>query len=122
MSGVFGLKSDIHDVTQRVDELSLSELLDGSYKCPNLCRDRGKKVADTNDSIICSVKKACSMLLHHSAVKPRNSAELDSICSKRTHPGQLSSSSNESNHDNGDNCMEELASSSKVSSKTFFSS
>eukprot|EP00268_Persea_americana_P068763 TRINITY_DN9646_c0_g1_i4.p1 TRINITY_DN9646_c0_g1~~TRINITY_DN9646_c0_g1_i4.p1 ORF type:complete len:738 (-),score=146.17 TRINITY_DN9646_c0_g1_i4:588-2801(-) len=113
--GVYGLKSDIHDVTQLVDELSLSELLDGSYKCPNLYRDKGKKVADTNESIISSVKKACSVLFHHSAVVSRNIPGLDSICSKRTHPGQLSSCSNESNRDNGDNCIEELASSIKDS-------
>ena len=119
---MYGLKSDIHDVTQLVDELSLSELLDRSYKCPNLYQDKGKKVADTNESILSYVKKACSVLFHHSAVVSRNIPGLDNICSKRTHPCQLSSCSNESNRDNGDNCIEELASSIKVSLKTLVSS
>ncbi|KAJ4957022.1 hypothetical protein NE237_013805 [Protea cynaroides] len=60
--GIYGPKSDIHDATKQVDELSLNELLDGSYKCPTLCQDKGKKAANTNENILHSVRKACSIL------------------------------------------------------------
>ncbi|KAF8413248.1 hypothetical protein HHK36_001224 [Tetracentron sinense] len=60
--GIYGLKSGIHDVTKHADELSLNELLDDSYKCPILCQEKGKKATNTNENILHSVRKACSIL------------------------------------------------------------
>ncbi|XP_042505715.1 uncharacterized protein LOC122082314 isoform X2 [Macadamia integrifolia] len=76
--GIYGLKSGIHDVTKHVDELSLNELLDGSYECSNICQDIGKKVADTNENILHSVRKACFILQLKRPVQSQNSFELDS--------------------------------------------
>ncbi|KAA8522458.1 hypothetical protein F0562_013181 [Nyssa sinensis] len=56
MIGVYGLKQDIYDVTKHVDELSLNELLDGSYKCPSFARDKGKRAANLNENIMNSDK------------------------------------------------------------------
>ncbi|XP_020677307.1 uncharacterized protein LOC110095923 isoform X1 [Dendrobium catenatum] len=60
--GTHGSKSDIHDIAKNLDELSLCELLDGSYKFPKLLVDKGKKYSNSNDSILLSVRKACSIL------------------------------------------------------------
>lgn len=60
--GTHGSKSDLHDIAKKMDELSLSELLDGSYKFPKLPMDKGKKYSYSNDSILLSVRKACSIL------------------------------------------------------------
>ncbi|MCL7032574.1 hypothetical protein MKW94_021687 [Papaver nudicaule] len=59
---MYGLKSDIHAVTRHVDELSLNELLDGSYKCPTLSQSKGRKSSNTTDNILHSVRKVCSIL------------------------------------------------------------
>ncbi|CAN6272193.1 unnamed protein product [Urochloa humidicola] len=61
-SGAHGLKSDVRDITNHVDNLSLSELLDGTYKYSSLGRDKGKKVLRTKDELLVSVRKAFSML------------------------------------------------------------
>ncbi|WRX18290.1 hypothetical protein QQP08_010777 [Theobroma cacao] len=60
--GLCGLKSDIHDVTKLVEDLSLNELLDGTYECPSLGREKGKKASNTTENFLQSVKKACSLL------------------------------------------------------------
>uniref|UniRef100_A0A804PGS4 Uncharacterized protein n=1 Tax=Zea mays TaxID=4577 RepID=A0A804PGS4_MAIZE len=41
--GAHGLKSDVRDITNHIENLSLSELLDGTYKYSSLGRDKGKK-------------------------------------------------------------------------------
>ncbi|CAN6231161.1 unnamed protein product [Urochloa humidicola] len=74
-SGAHGLKSDVHDITNHVDNLSLSELLDGTYKYSSLGRDKGKKVLRTKDELLVSVRKAFSMLsdMDHCNGKDANS-------------------------------------------------
>ncbi|CAN6231160.1 unnamed protein product [Urochloa humidicola] len=73
--GAHGLKSDVHDITNHVDNLSLSELLDGTYKYSSLGRDKGKKVLRTKDELLVSVRKAFSMLsdMDHCNGKDANS-------------------------------------------------
>ncbi|KAI3987903.1 hypothetical protein MKX01_021017 [Papaver californicum] len=68
--GIYGLKSDIHAVTRHVDELSLNEILDGSYKCPILSQSKGRKSANTTDNILHSVRKVCSILKPQRAPEP----------------------------------------------------
>ncbi|KAF5201455.1 hypothetical protein FRX31_008958 [Thalictrum thalictroides] len=60
ISGVYGLKSDIHDVTKHVEVLSLRDLLDGSYQYPSLRQDKGKKAANTNENL-CFRCHACNL-------------------------------------------------------------
>ncbi|GAB2224651.1 hypothetical protein Droror1_Dr00005416 [Drosera rotundifolia] len=60
--GLYGLKPETHDITHLLDDISLNELLDGSYNCPNYGEDKGKGTAGTSDNIMDSVKKAFSIL------------------------------------------------------------
>ncbi|TVU33373.1 hypothetical protein EJB05_25186 [Eragrostis curvula] len=60
--GAHGLKSDIRDITDHVENLSLSELLNGTYKYSSLGREKGKRVLHTKDELLVSVRKAFSML------------------------------------------------------------
>ncbi|XP_058086612.1 uncharacterized protein LOC131233813 [Magnolia sinica] len=117
--GIYGLKSDIHDVAKLVDELSLNELLDGSYKFPASCQQKGKKASNSYENIVCSVKKACSILSHHNAVESLNLVELDGSGNRRMNACVLSSSSRVTSRNDEDTskdiCMEDLASSSKDS-------
>ncbi|KAI3884611.1 hypothetical protein MKX03_000609 [Papaver bracteatum] len=77
--GIYGLKSDIHAVTRHVDELSLNEILDGSYKCPILSQSKGRKSANTTDNILHSVRKVCSILQPKRAPEPsQKDVDLDS--------------------------------------------
>lgn len=61
-SGAHGPKSDVRDITNHIENLSLSELLDGTYKYSSLGRDKGKKVLRTKDELLVSARKAFSML------------------------------------------------------------
>lgn len=60
--GSHGLKPDVRDITNHIENLSLSDLLDGTYKYSCLGRDKGKKVLRTKDELLVSVRKAFSML------------------------------------------------------------
>ncbi|KAL8088898.1 hypothetical protein AgCh_038603 [Apium graveolens] len=60
--GGYGLRADMEDVTKNVDELSLNELLEGSYICPNLAVDKGERSQDPTQKIMQSVKDAWSIL------------------------------------------------------------
>lgn len=62
ISGTHGLRSDIRDITNHIENLSLSELLNGTYKYSSLGREKGKKVLRTKDELLVSVRKAFSML------------------------------------------------------------
>ncbi|XP_010915772.1 uncharacterized protein [Elaeis guineensis] len=66
--GLYGLKSDLRDVTKHMDDLSLNELLDGNYKYPNICPEKGKRASNVHENILISVRKACSILPLHGAV------------------------------------------------------
>ncbi|XVE64771.1 hypothetical protein DITRI_Ditri07aG0128600 [Diplodiscus trichospermus] len=60
--GLYGIKSDIHDVTELMEDFSLSELLDGTYEWAILGKEKGRKAANVTESLLHSVKKACSVL------------------------------------------------------------
>lgn len=84
---VYGSKSNIFDVSKHVDELPLNELLDGSYNCPSLVKDKGKGTKDSNESILNSVTKACSLLRLQSPVEAQNSAERDNSYNQKVYVG-----------------------------------
>ncbi|KAF8379604.1 hypothetical protein HHK36_029045 [Tetracentron sinense] len=116
--GIYGLKSGIHDVIKHVDELSLNELLDDSYKCPTLCQDKGKKATNVNENILHSVRKACSVLQLWRPVQSRNAVDLDSSSNRKTPSCLLSSASSVISSidcDKGDNCTTDLTSCRKDS-------
>ncbi|KAK6947842.1 hypothetical protein RJ641_001315 [Dillenia turbinata] len=88
--GTYGLKSDIHDVTKLVDEISLDDLLAGSFKHSSLGKDKGKTGTNSNDSMLNSVKNASSLLqLRH--MRSSNSAETDVGFNSKMPMGLLSS-------------------------------
>ncbi|XP_066330043.1 uncharacterized protein [Miscanthus floridulus] len=60
--GAHGLKSDVRDITNHIENLSLSDLLNGTYKYSSLGREKGKKVLRTKEELLVSVRKAFSML------------------------------------------------------------
>ncbi|KAL3499293.1 hypothetical protein ACH5RR_038386 [Cinchona calisaya] len=74
---VYGSKSNTFDVTKLVDELPLNELLDGSYNYLTLAKDKGKAVENSNENLLQSVRKACSLLRLQNPVHTQNSADTD---------------------------------------------
>lgn len=88
MLGAHGLKSDIRDITNHIENLSLSELLDGTYKYSSLGREKGKKVLHTKDELLVSVRKAFSML---SDIDCSNGKDANFTPSPRVHSASTSS-------------------------------
>ena len=118
MAGAHGLKSDNHDITKHVDDLPLSELLDGTYKHLSFGKDKGKKPANVNDSFLHSIRKACSILQHPRSVLPQHNAEEDSHSEMKMSSLPLSSTAvvaNSIHGDKGDSSKTDLSSSDKVS-------
>ncbi|XWS48875.1 hypothetical protein CRYUN_Cryun13aG0114100 [Craigia yunnanensis] len=80
--GLYGLKSDIHDVTKLVEDLSLNELLDRTYEYPSLGKEKGRKAANTTENFLHSVKKACSILPLR-RVQSQNFTDIDNFFNKK---------------------------------------
>lgn len=76
--GVYGSKHDICDFAKNVDEVSLNELLDGSYKCPDSIKEKEKKTEILNGSILVSVREACSIL---QLQKPSQTSQTPNVAS-----------------------------------------
>ncbi|KAJ7944975.1 Chromosome segregation in meiosis 3 [Quillaja saponaria] len=87
--GLYGLKSDINDITKLVDDPPLNELLNGTYGCPAWGKDTGKKEANMNEIFFSSVKRAFSILQVPKPVQPQNIAEMDSYSHKKLSTCQL---------------------------------
>ncbi|XAR55099.1 hypothetical protein NMG60_11030491 [Bertholletia excelsa] len=60
--GIYNWKPYPCDVTKYLDDLLVNDLLDGHYKCPSFAKDKGKKSTNSSESIVQSVRKACSIL------------------------------------------------------------
>ncbi|XP_071693769.1 uncharacterized protein [Rutidosis leptorrhynchoides] len=75
--GVYGSKHDICDFGKQVDEVSLNELLDGSYKCRNSIEEKERKTEVLNGSILSSVRDACSILHLQKPIKTQTAAGVD---------------------------------------------
>lgn len=109
------MKPDINDVTKLVEDLSLNKLLEGSYECPPLGKDKMKKLEKTNDTLLSVVRNVWSVLPTRRPVQSQISAELDASISR-----SLESPSSISATVNGENSVKvnaldgDLSSSSKV--------
>lgn len=117
MSGLYGLKTDGHDITKLVDDLSLNDLLQGSYGSPSLGKDRGKKATNTTEHILHSARKACSILQLPRSVQSHNFADADTCSNEKGPTCPSSSISIVRNGDNDDLSTTDLSSSNKVSLK-----
>ncbi|KAK3227912.1 hypothetical protein Dsin_007774 [Dipteronia sinensis] len=114
--GLYGLKSDVNDVTNLVDGLSLKDLLDGSYDCPSLSKDKGNKAANKNENFLLSVRKACTILPRSKPVQSPNYAEMDSCSNNNllvSPPSSVSLVSSGVNFDQRDSCTTILSSCDK---------
>ncbi|XP_012086811.1 uncharacterized protein LOC105645742 isoform X2 [Jatropha curcas] len=98
--GLYGLKTDVHDITKLVDNLSLNELLQGTYKCPSLGKEKEKIATNTMEDILHSVRKACSILQLSRSAQFQNFAEVDSFSNEKSPTCQVTSIPVV----NGDNC------------------
>ncbi|XP_004503666.1 uncharacterized protein [Cicer arietinum] len=87
--GLYGLKHDFHDVTKLVDEPPLEELLKGTFDCPTISKDKGKKTSN-NGSFLSSVRKACCILQFPKPVQSQN-MEVDYSPNKKMSTFQFSS-------------------------------
>ncbi|XP_042420386.1 uncharacterized protein LOC122008652 isoform X1 [Zingiber officinale] len=75
----YGLKSDLSDITRHIDEVGISELLDGSYRYSNVNAEKGKKLPVVSESMLTSLKKAISVL-PHDGLTYSNSNGKEAVC------------------------------------------
>ncbi|XWS61709.1 hypothetical protein CRYUN_Cryun07bG0149200 [Craigia yunnanensis] len=104
--GLYGLKSDIHDITKLVEDLSVNELLDGTYEYSVLGKEKGKKAANTTENFLHSVKKACSILPLRS-VQSQHFTDIDNASHKKMPmypPSSVSVAASCINGDKEDSC------------------
>ncbi|KAL1212387.1 hypothetical protein V5N11_030021 [Cardamine amara subsp. amara] len=113
--GAYGLKPEINDVTKLIEDLSLKKLLDGSYECPSLGKDKMKKLENTNDTLLSVVRNVWSILPTKRPVQSQSSAELDTCLSRTlsSPPSSISATLNGENIDKVNALDGELSSSSK---------
>ncbi|CAN1778312.1 hypothetical protein LINPERHAP1_LOCUS14355 [Linum perenne] len=83
-SAVYGLKTDVHDITKLVDELSLNDLLSGTYQCCRVGKEKVKKAGNSTESLLHSLTKACSVLQVPKPALSQNVAEIDSCSNENT--------------------------------------
>ncbi|KAK4805019.1 hypothetical protein SAY86_004836 [Trapa natans] len=83
VKGLYGLKADVPEVTKLVNDVSLSEILEDTYKCPTLCKEKGEKTANANESIMQTVRKVYSMLRAVKSSKTLNVSDLDISSEKK---------------------------------------
>nr|GEV87903.1 hypothetical protein [Tanacetum cinerariifolium] len=79
MLGVYGygLKHDLYDFEKPLEEISLSELLNGSYKCPKSIKENEKKTEVLHKSILVSIRAASSILHLQKPKQTPNVAAVD---------------------------------------------
>lgn len=120
MPGLYGLKHDFHDVTKLMDEPPLDELLRGTFDCPILSKDKGKKTSNMSVSFLNSVRKACSILQLRKSVQSQNMSEVEYSSSMKISTCQLSSVSAAESVGNGvEEQSLDMSSCQKVSMKFF---
>ncbi|KAK9668074.1 hypothetical protein RND81_13G033600 [Saponaria officinalis] len=108
--GMYGLKPDIHDITKYMEDISLDELLDGTYKCPTFGNDTGKKTANVNDNVLDSVRKVCSLIRPQGMQQDKETKELDMHDVKKTpSPSSPSNNSVEDGSDGDGNSIVDLS-------------
>ncbi|GMH09365.1 hypothetical protein Nepgr_011206 [Nepenthes gracilis] len=115
--GMFGLKPEVHDITKLMADISLNELLEGSYDFPTFGKVKGKIASDMNENIMHSVRKAFSILRVQGSVQGKQSDEVDIGLNKKAPLLPTTSSSCMANDINGEeenHHESELSSSVKV--------
>ena len=90
-TGLYGLKSDVHDFTKLTDDPPLNGLLDGSYDYSSLSKAKGKKDTNVNECFLQSIRKACSVLQLPWPVRPQNTAESESCSNSKPSTSLVSS-------------------------------
>ena len=65
-----------------MEDLSLNELLDGTYEYPSLGKEKGRKAANTTENFLHSVKKAYSILPLR-RVQSQNFTDIDDASHKK---------------------------------------
>lgn len=93
-----------------MDELALNDLLDGTYKCSSLVKDKGKKAESMSEDILHSVRKAFSVLQLSRPVQSQDIVDVDSFSNKKTSTCILSSVSG----NKGESCTSDLSRCNKV--------
>ena len=117
-SGMYGLKPEFHNISKFVEDISLDQLLDGSYKSPTDGKDKARKPANVNENILDSVLKAFSILRLHGLQKEKQTEEMDIHVDKKI---SLISSHSNINVINGSIGEEgSLVASSSISGKASF--
>ncbi|GKV23193.1 hypothetical protein SLEP1_g32953 [Rubroshorea leprosula] len=115
--GAYGLKPDVQDITKLVDDVSLNELLDGTYECTSFGKDKGKKAQVMNGNFLDSVRKAWSVVPPQKPVQHQNISEIDSFPSKKfpTYPSSpVTLAARVVNGEKEDCCPADLSSSNKI--------
>ncbi|XP_010473649.1 PREDICTED: uncharacterized protein LOC104753070 isoform X1 [Camelina sativa] len=114
--GAYGLKPAINDVTKLIEDLSLKNLLEGSYECPSLGKDKMKKLENTNDTLLSVVRNVWSIVPTRRPVQSQSSTELETCLSRTLSSPPSSVSASLPNGENTDkvNALDgDLSSSSK---------
>lgn len=93
----------------------MNKLLEGSYQCPSLGKDKMKNLENNNDTLLSVVRSVWSILPTRRPVQSQNSAELDA-CLGRTlgSPSSISPTLNGENSDKINALDGDLSSSFKV--------
>lgn len=114
---MYGLKPDVFDITKLVNELPLHDLLSGNYTSPTISKDKGKKSASSNNDLMQSVRKACSVLQAQKGLQVQNCPEIDNSCIRSDSTGLITVNSTvgQTDVDKGDNCTPLLLSPDEVS-------
>ncbi|CAL1375221.1 unnamed protein product [Linum trigynum] len=83
-SVLYGLKTDVHDIADLVDDLSLNDLLSGTYQCRSLGKEKGKKPANSTECLLQSLRKACSILQVPKPFPTQNATVIDNSLNDTT--------------------------------------
>ncbi|KAM0015558.1 hypothetical protein Hdeb2414_s0032g00712101 [Helianthus debilis subsp. tardiflorus] len=69
--GIYGSKHDICDFAKHVDEVSLNELLDGSYKCPDSIKVKEQSTEGLTEVFCYRLEKLARFFTTKSLLKPQ---------------------------------------------------
>ncbi|KAL0289787.1 UNVERIFIED_CONTAM: hypothetical protein Scaly_2691900 [Sesamum calycinum] len=115
-TGIYGLKSELTDITKYVNELSLDELLCGRYDYSSIAKDKGKSVSNSNSNFLQSYRKACSILQDQKVHQTQKCAEINSSFIQQVSTGSMmtGSATDQIDFNRGESLTAELPSSDKV--------
>lgn len=117
-SGLYGLKPDAFDITKYVDEISVDDLLRGTFDRPEIAKDKEKITAKQNDDVLSSVRKACSILQTRKVSLAQKCAEIDNSFIEKISAGlvNVSSGGGQTNGENVDSYTQDPTTSHEVGS------